>query len=185
MRLLLLDNLDSFTYNLADMCRSSGARVDVCRANDLPMRDMWSKYSHLMLSPGPKRPQNHPANEELLKVMAGKIPILGVCLGMQAINEWLGGTLKLDSPPSHGKCSSVIHNGEGIFQDVPSPILVARYHSIVVDRLGENLEVSCHLEKSHAMGIKHKQLPIYGVQFHPESFMTEYGTKIVNNFLQL
>lgn len=184
-RVFLLDNLDSFTFNLAQQLEMAGAEVVVQRAAEAsPDAVAALAPTHIVLSPGPLRPEEHPANTALLARFAGVVPMLGVCLGMQAINAWCGGTLRRTTPPVHGKTSAVQHDAGGLFADVPQPMRVARYHSLVVDRLGADLEATAWLDDGTIMAVRHGTLRVYGVQFHPESFLTECGELLVRNFLQ-
>lgn len=163
----------------------AGAEVLVRRAADAtPFAVVALAPTHIVLSPGPLRPEDHPANAALLTRFAGVVPILGVCLGMQAINGWCGGTLQRTTPPVHGKTSDVQHNASGLFVGVPQPMRVARYHSLVVDRLGDALEATAWLSDGTIMAVQHGRWPLYGVQFHPESFLTDGGDLLVRNFLQ-
>jgi anthranilate synthase/aminodeoxychorismate synthase-like glutamine amidotransferase len=186
-RLVILDNLDSFTYNLAQAFEGCGAEVLVHRASDACVGQIADlRPSHLVLSPGPQRPQDHPTNYDLLQRFAGSIPILGVCLGMQAINTYYRGTLRQDHPPVHGKPSFVNHDASALFVGVPNPFAAARYHSLLVDQLGKGLEATAWTEdRSRIMSIRHTNHKILGVQFHPESFMTPDGTRVLQNFLEM
>lgn len=184
-RVVLLDNLDSFTFNLAHQLEMAGAEVLVRRAAEAsPNAVIALAPTHIVLSPGPLRPDDHPANAALLTRFAGVVPILGVCLGMQAINGWCDGTLRRTTPPVHGKTSDVQHNANGLFAGAPQPMRVARYHSLVVDRLGDALEATAWLSDGTIMAVQHGRWPLYGVQFHPESFLTVAGDALVRNFLR-
>lgn len=203
-RLFLLDNMDSFTFNLAQAFMKLGADVRVERAADTA--DWASRVAEwnptsVVLSPGPKRPADHPANFALLEAFAGKCPVLGVCLGMQAINEWCGGTLRRETPPMHGKTSAITYApGAPLLAGLPNPFTAARYHSLVVDRLGRGLHKIAWTHDGSPlplgrgqgegeeaqqciMAFTHERLPIYGVQFHPESYLTPEGTHILRAFL--
>ncbi|MBI4365317.1 MAG: aminodeoxychorismate/anthranilate synthase component II [Deltaproteobacteria bacterium] len=190
MRCFLLDNRDSFTFNLAQAFHALGGEVMVQRAESRMPAAMacliheWSP-THLVLSPGPLRPEDHPMNAALLDRFAGRIPILGVCLGMQAINLWCGGTLRRDTPPMHGKTSLVRYTeGAPLMEGLPNPFTAARYHSLVLDRLGRDLAATAWTGEV-IMAVRHARHPIFGVQFHPESYMTPEGTWLLRNFLTL
>lgn len=184
--ILLVDNFDSFTYNLVDYFEQLGQKVYVVRNNITPNSLDWSQFSHMVLSPGPESPAK--ANyllDYLEKGASNKLPIFGVCLGHQAINVFFGGTLKKGSQPMHGKISSVQHNKDTLFKDISTPLNVVRYHSLEIDKLGDNLKVICLGPNKEIMGIKHKKEQIYSVQFHPESVLTDFGLKIFSNWLKI
>lgn len=183
-RVFLLDNLDSFTFNVAQQLMMVGAEVIVRRAPDATLEQVRaSQPTHLVLSPGPLRPEDHPRNAELLTALVGQLPILGICLGMQAINLFCGGTLRCDHPPVHGKTSVVVHQRDGLFAQVAAPLTVARYHSLRVDQLGDGLTVTARTVDDRVMAIQHQRHPLYGVQFHPESYLTIGGDQLMRNFL--
>lgn len=187
-RVFLFDNVDSFTYNLAQAFEIGGAVVRVARGHADLIQDVIAfEPTHLVLSPGPLRPRDHPGNFTLLDRYAGQLPILGVCLGMQAINEFCGGTLCRDVSPMHGKTSAVTHDGTGLFAGVPSPFPAARYHSLYCDQLGQDLRPTAWTDGSPArlMALQHVTAPLFGLQFHPESYLTPAGGKILRNFLAL
>lgn len=189
-RIFLLDNIDSFTYNLQHQLWRLGAEVLVLRAGDSvsTLLTQVQRYdpTHLVLSPGPQRPEDHPANAAILQAYVGQRPILGVCLGMQAINVFCGGTLRRDPRPLHGKVSAIRHAGEGLFTGLPPQVTMARYHSLLVDQLGADLDVMARTtETAQIMALQHRRWPLYGVQFHPESFLSEGGDQLVQNFLAL
>lgn len=182
-RLLVIDNYDSFTYNLVQMFKLYDLTIEVKRSDCITLEDV-SDFSpdYILISPGPKSPAHTGISIPLILKYYTKIPILGVCLGMQCINEAFGGdTIKADVPV-HGKVSVVKHGGRGIFEGIPDRFRVARYHSLVVDRKNGELVETAHTG-SVVMGIQHESAPLYGVQFHPESFMTEFGRSIIENFL--
>lgn len=183
-RVFLLDNLDSFTFNVAQQLMIVGAEVIVRRASDATVTQVRAcRPTHLVLSPGPMRPDDHPRNAELLAAWVGQLPILGICLGMQAINLFCGGTLCGDHPPVHGKTSAVVHQRDGLFARVEDPQTVARYHSLRVDQLGDELTVTARTADDRVMAIQHQRHPLYGVQFHPESYLTTGGDQLMRNFL--
>ncbi len=182
VKILLIDNFDSFTYNLVQQIKNiSKSDLTVLR-NNVEYKDINLEFDKLIISAGPKTPKDSGICNNLIRKFYKTKPILGVCLGMQCINEVLGG-ITISSPlPYHGKTSKLKHNGETIFKGLPQNIKVARYHSLIIDKIPSKLDITA---KSHhiPMAIKHKDYPVFGVQFHPESFMTEHGNKIISNFL--
>jgi anthranilate synthase component 2 len=187
-RILMIDNYDSFTYNLVQLVMSN-VQVDmVVRRNDaFALDDVLSiAPDGIIISPGPKRPEDAGRSLEVIAALGERIPILGVCLGMQCINEVFGGRTREAEVPVHGKTSRISHGGHGLFRGVANPIAVARYHSLRIDDIPPCLEVDAHTEPDRIpMAIHHRDYPIYGVQFHPESFMTEHGNTVINNYLNL
>lgn len=184
--IFILDNFDSFTYNIAQAIQKLGYEIIVKRAHETSLSEITAlQPTHLILSPGPGRPKDHPFMFDVLTTFASSRPILGVCLGMQAINEWCGGTLRKDSVPVHGKTSKIFHNDDVLFTSLPSPFVAARYHSLVIDRLADGLEPTAWTNDRLTMGARHRTLPIVGVQFHPESYLTECGEQLFKNFLNL
>jgi anthranilate synthase component 2 len=185
MRLFLLDNYDSFTFNLAHLFGELGVEVVVRRHDALDVDDVAFLDPDLIcISPGPRTPAHSGISKDLVRRFAGVVPILGVCLGMQVINEVYGGRTVKAPYPVHGKRSKVIHNGEGIFKGVPSPFMAARYHSLSIETGSEELEILALSEDEVVMGIRHRQLQVHGVQFHPESFLGEHGRLMAENFLE-
>ncbi len=185
-KLLMIDNYDSFTFNLFQLFASLRIKVDVFRHDEITIEDIKKlRPSYICISPGPKNPSQAGISKEVVKAFAGKIPILGVCLGMQVINEVFGGKTIHAPVPIHGKKSRVIHFGTGIFNGIPSPFWAARYHSLCINRESNDLIETAWSECGVVMAIEHRQYPVFGVQFHPESFMTEFGVKIVENFLNV
>lgn len=186
MRVLLVDNYDSFTYNLVQYLRALGAECDV-RFNDRIDVDAVSSAvpDGLLISPGPGAPENAGSSLALIRAWAGKLPILGVCLGHQAIALAFGGRVERAPAPVHGKTSRVMHDGRGVFRDVPSPFEATRYHSLAVvpGSLPSSMEVSATAEQGEIMGIRHRELAIEGVQFHPESILTQHGPQLVQNWV--
>jgi anthranilate synthase component 2 len=185
--LLLIDNYDSFTYNLVHFLGELGAPSEVVRNDKLTAREALAKNPKaIVLSPGPCTPNEAGICLDLIREAAGTVPILGVCLGHQAIGQAYGGTI-VRQTPMHGKLSKVLHRDTGIFEGLPNPIDVTRYHSLVVERasLPDVLEVTAETEDGIIMGLAHKQHPVHGVQFHPESIASEAGHELLANFLRL
>jgi anthranilate synthase component 2 len=185
---VLIDNYDSFTYNLFHFLGELGAAVDVRRNDQVSVAEVMGLHPQgIILSPGPCDPDRAGICLELIEKAAGKLPILGVCLGHQAIGQAFGGRVVRGPVPMHGKVTEVHHRGEGIFQDLPSPFRGTRYHSLVVDRasLPACLAVTAETENGLIMGLAHRSLPVYGVQFHPESIASEHGHRLLGNFLKL
>lgn len=184
--LLIIDNYDSFTYNLAQYFSELGVRVAVRRNDALTAGDIDTiRPSGLVLSPGPGRPEKAGITNEAISRYAGSIPILGVCLGHQAIGSVFGGSVIRAEKVMHGKTSMIYHDGKGVYKGIPSPFSAIRYHSLVVDPDGfpDCLEVGAWTEDGEIMGLRHKSLNVEGVQFHPESIMTDHGYCILQNFL--
>jgi anthranilate synthase component 2 len=185
--LLLIDNYDSFTYNLVHFLGQLGAPSEVVRNDKLTAREALAKNPKaIVLSPGPCTPNEAGICLDLIREAAGTVPILGVCLGHQAIGQAYGGTI-VRQTPMHGKLSKVRHRDTGIFEGLPNPIDVTRYHSLVVERasLPNALEVTAETEDGIIMGLAHKQHPVHGVQFHPESIASQAGHELLANFLRL
>jgi anthranilate synthase component 2 len=183
-RLLVLDNYDSFTFNLVQMFRQYDLEICVVRSDKIKLDEVRRRDpDYIVISPGPKAPASAGISVELIRALHRAVPILGVCLGMQCINEAFGGTTVRAPLPVHGKTSSVTHTGKGLFSHVPNPFKVARYHSLAVSGLDSELEVSATSSDGVVMAIQHKRTRLSGVQFHPESFLTEHGFKLIENFL--
>lgn len=183
--ILLIDNYDSFTFNLYQMISELGFECQVIRNDALTLEEIQKiNPSHLVISPGPGRPEEAGVSLEAIKHFAGKIPVLGVCLGHQAIALVFGGQVVLAPVAYHGKCSKLIHSQKGIFQGVPDQTQVARYHSLMVSDLPECLEVTSTTSEGIVMGIQHKEFNVSGVQFHPESYATQDGKMMIANFLK-
>ena len=186
--LVLIDNYDSFTYNLVQYFGELGAEIKVFRNDQVTMNQLISiNPSHLVISPGPGEPiKDDGISAEAIKYFNGKIPVLGVCLGHQCLGAVFGGKVDRAQRLMHGKTSKVTHNGQGIFKGVPSPFEAMRYHSLVVyDPIPPELEVTAITPEEEIMGLKHREHHTYGVQFHPESILTEHGKQILKNFLDL
>jgi glutamine amidotransferase of anthranilate synthase or aminodeoxychorismate synthase len=190
--ILLIDNYDSFTYNLVQYFGHLGAQVDVRRNDSVTIPDISAlRPSHLVISPGPCTPNEAGISLDAIRMFAGKIPILGVCLGHQAIAQAFGGTVIRAQQVMHGKTSLIGHDGKGVFRGLNNPLTVTRYHSLLVEEssLPVEFEVSAWTlpEAGGAreiMGLRHRSLPVEGVQFHPESILSEQGLELLANFLQ-
>ncbi|MGE5598522.1 MAG: anthranilate synthase component II [Bacteroidota bacterium] len=181
----LIDNYDSFVYNLAQYFGELGAPVEVYRHDALSVEELAARRpSHLVISPGPGYPRDAGISLAAIAHFAGRIPILGVCLGHQCIGEAFGGRV-IPHRPVHGKTSSIRHRGEGILAGLPDPFSAARYHSLVVEAasMPAELAVTATTEPGLVMAVAHRSMPIYGVQFHPESILTECGRDLLRNFL--
>ncbi|MBV8047070.1 MAG: aminodeoxychorismate/anthranilate synthase component II [Paludibacterium sp.] len=185
--LLMIDNFDSFTYNLVQYLGELGQDVRVYRNDEITLDEIEAqKPKYLMISPGPCTPDEAGISLAAITHFAGKVPILGVCLGHQSIGQAFGARVVHAKTLMHGKVSPVRHNGGGVFADLPSPITCTRYHSLAIAResLPACLEITAWTEDGEIMGIRHKSMPIEGVQFHPESILTEHGHAMLNNFLR-
>ena len=189
--IVMIDNYDSFTYNIVQYLRELGAEVQVFRNDEVKISDIDDlSPDRLVISPGPRTPQHAGISTSVIKSFSEKIPILGICLGHQCIGQFFGGSVIPAKRVMHGKTSLIYHNRTAIFKDIISPFTATRYHSLVVERvnLPDCLEMtawteSIHGETEEIMGLRHKDLPLVGVQFHPESIMTDYGHDILKNFL--
>jgi anthranilate synthase component 2 len=185
--ILMIDNYDSFTYNLVQYLGELGAEVAVFRNDEISVEKIQAmRPSHIVLSPGPCTPDEAGITLPVLQRLAGKAPILGVCLGHQAIGQAFGGKVVRAKEVMHGKVSHIRHDGKGVFSDIPDPFVATRYHSLVVQResLPACLEVTAQAGDGEIMGLRHRSLPVEGVQFHPEAMLTEHGHKMLQNFLQ-
>jgi anthranilate synthase/aminodeoxychorismate synthase-like glutamine amidotransferase len=186
LTVVVVDNYDSFTYNLVQYVESLGARCDV-RLNDRTTAGavVGSGADGILLSPGPGTPDDAGITLELIALGGGRLPILGVCLGHQSIGQAFGGSVVRAARLMHGKTSPILHDGRGLFRGLPSPFTATRYHSLVIDppTLPACLEVTAHTAEGEIMGVRHRELPIEGVQFHPESILTEHGMLMVENWL--
>ena len=184
---LVIDNYDSFTYNLVQYLGELGEPVVVRRNNEITLPEIVELNPvATVLSPGPGTPADAGICKDLLLELGPTLPTLGVCLGHQCLGEAFGGTVRRASRVMHGKVSSVTHDGQSVFRGLPSPFQATRYHSLVVDResLPTELEVNAWTEDGTVMGLRHRQHPLAGVQFHPEAILTEYGHELLANFLQ-
>ena len=186
--ILVIDNYDSFTYNLVQYIGELGAEVAVYRNDELTVEQALAlKPEKVVISPGPGTPADAGISIALIDAVKGKIPLLGVCLGHQAIGEALGGKVVRAGQIMHGKTSEVYHDGQGMFRDIPNPFTATRYHSLIVERetLPAALEIRAWTEDGIIMAFDSKELGLYGVQFHPESIMTSVGHDLIRNFLEL
>jgi anthranilate synthase/aminodeoxychorismate synthase-like glutamine amidotransferase len=186
--ILLLDNYDSFTYNLAQYLGELGCQVEVHRNDRISVEQIAQrKPERIVISPGPCTPQEAGICVELIQKLAGKIPILGVCLGHQAIGAAFGGKIIRAPKLFHGKTSQIRHDGSGVFRGLPNPFTATRYHSLIVERksLPAELQVTAETDDDIIMGMQHRQYPLMGVQFHPESVLTDSGKQLLKNFLSL
>ncbi len=184
--ILIIDNYDSFTYNLVQYIGELGKTLEVIRNDRITLEQATQlSPSHLIISPGPGEPRDAGISNELIMHFADKIPILGVCLGHQCIAYSLKGTVRVADRLMHGKTSLIYHASKGLFQGIPNPFKATRYHSLIVeeDSLPESIEVTAHTSEGEVMGIKLRDLPVEGVQFHPESILTKHGKLLLSNFL--
>ncbi len=182
--ILLIDNYDSFTYNLAHLFQELGADVAVRRNNEIsPDEAETLSPSHLVVSPGPGRPEEAGVTLEILRRLSVRVPVLGVCLGHQAIVQAFGGQVGQARELVHGKASAVRHDGRGLFSGLPEDFLAGRYHSLAATTVPECFEVSATAADGEVMAVRHRELPIDGVQFHPESVLTPHGRDLAQNFL--
>jgi anthranilate synthase component 2 len=185
--LLMIDNYDSFTYNIVQYFGELGEDVRTVRNDEITLNDIdVLKPDRICISPGPKSPVDAGISVDVLQQFAGKLPILGVCLGHQAIGAAFGGKVVRAREVMHGKTSRIAHTGEGVFKGLPSPFTVIRYHSLAIERasLPDCLEVTAWTDDGEIMGVRHKQFDIEGVQFHPESILSEHGHALFKNFLE-
>ncbi|MGQ0749826.1 MAG: anthranilate synthase component II [Betaproteobacteria bacterium] len=185
--LLMIDNYDSFTYNLVQYLGELGEEVGVYRNDQIGLAEIESmRPERIVISPGPCTPHEAGVSVPLVKRFAGKVPILGVCLGHQSIGQAFGGRIVHAQRLMHGKTSAIQHEGQGVFRTLPKPFQATRYHSLAVERasLPECLEVTAWSDDGEIMGLRHRTLPVEGVQFHPESILTEHGHQLLRNFLE-
>ena len=185
--LLMLDNYDSFTYNLVQYLSELGADVRVYRNDAITLDEVAALApSQIVVSPGPCTPSEAGISVPLIQRFAGQIPILGVCLGHQAIGQAFGGRIVRAQRVMHGKISPVTHDGRGVFKGIPAPCAVTRYHSLAIERasLPESLEVTATSDDGEIMGVRHRKHAVEGVQFHPEAILTEHGMRLLANFLE-
>ena len=188
MKILMIDNYDSFTYNLVQYLGTLGAEVIVKRNDEIKPEEVKEiNPDGIVISPGPCTPKEAGISVEVIRKYYKEYPILGVCLGHQSIGYAFGANIVRAKRLMHGKTSEITHTGEGIFKDIPSPFTAVRYHSLVIDEktLPKELKITARSEDGEIMGIQHVEYPLYGVQFHPESVLSEYGMKILENFLNI
>jgi anthranilate synthase/aminodeoxychorismate synthase-like glutamine amidotransferase len=186
--ILLIDNYDSFTYNLVQYLGELGARCQVYRNDEINLEDIEEKApKHLVVSPGPCTPKEAGVSQGAIRRMAGQIPILGVCLGHQCIGSVFGGKIIRAGRLMHGKSSPIYHDGRTIYRGLPNPFQAIRYHSLLIEResLPDCLEISAETKEGEIMGVRHKNFAVEGVQFHPESIMTQGGKILLKNFLEM
>lgn len=186
LKLLVIDNYDSFTYNLVQMFSTYNIAIHVHRNDQITLDEIADMNpDYILISPGPKNPANSGISIQVISSFCEKIPILGVCLGMQCINEVFGGATVRSPEPIHGKTSMINHSGQYLFKNIPEPFAVARYHSLMVKtNQGTLVETACS-QDGVIMGLSHPEFPLHGVQFHPESFLTQKGQAIIKNYLEL
>jgi len=188
MKLLVIDNYDSFTYNLVQYFGELGAELSVKRNDEISLEEVRNAGTdRICISPGPGRPENAGISEAVIREFADKLPILGVCLGHQCIAHVFGGNVVRAPRLMHGKTSLINHRDRGVFENLPQPLEATRYHSLIVQREGlpDSLEVTAETAEGEIMGLQHKEFPVHGVQFHPESILTTDGKKLLANFLRL
>ena len=188
VRLLLIDNYDSFTYNLVQAFMILGAEVDVRRNDEITVAQAKAAApTHLCISPGPGTPYDAGVSMDMIRAFAGEVPVFGVCLGHQSIVEVFGGKVVRAGRLMHGKTSPVTHDGKGLFAGIPQSVEVGRYHSLIAQpgTLPEDLEVTAQTPEGEIMGVRHRQLMVEGVQFHPESVLTPDGPALIGNFLKM
>lgn len=187
--ILMIDNYDSFTYNIVQYFYDLGEDVIVKRNDEITVEDIekMEGIDAIVISPGPCTPNEAGISVETIKHFKGKYPILGVCLGHQSIGQAFGAKIIKAKCLMHGKTSDIYHNGKGLFEGIPSPFKAVRYHSLVIDEktVPEDIQITARSDDGEIMAIEHKKYPIWGVQFHPESILTEYGKKLLENFLKL
>jgi anthranilate synthase/aminodeoxychorismate synthase-like glutamine amidotransferase len=184
MKILLIDNYDSFTFNLLQALGKMGADVRVFRNDAVDVRSTRGLApDRIVISPGPRTPADAGISKELIRAFSPEVPLLGVCLGMQCINEVFGGRTVKAPVCVHGKTSDIYHNGQGLYQGLESPFAGARYHSLITDSIPACLRMDAWSADNLPMGLRHRDYPVFGVQFHPESFLTEPGDSILKRFL--
>jgi anthranilate synthase component II len=187
--LAVIDNYDSFTYNLVQFLGEIGAKdIRVWRNDQIEVEELADQRpTHIVISPGPGTPEKDSGiSNDVIRLLGEETPILGVCLGQQCIGHVFGGQVVRAPRLMHGKVSPILHNGQGVFAGLPSPFTATRYHSLIVQEpLPDMLEATAHTAEGELMGLRHKSRPIFGVQFHPESILTEYGREMLRNFLNV
>lgn len=188
VRMLLIDNYDSFTYNLVQAFAAEGADVMVYRNDAITTKEALALApTHLVISPGPGRPEDAGVSLAMIAAFANHVPVLGVCLGHQCLVQHFGGAIVRAERLMHGKTSMVDHDGKSIYAGLPQPFEVGRYHSLCVEKksLPEELELAAQTDREEIMGVRHRELPLEGVQFHPESVLTPDGERLMTNFLRM
>ncbi len=186
--IVIIDNYDSFTYNLVQYLGEMGEELKVFRNDAIIVEGIRKlKPTRIVVSPGPGNPKEAGISMEVIKNLGPKIPVLGVCLGHQCIGEVFGGRVIGAARLMHGKTSQIFHDGKGIFKNIDNPFVATRYHSLIVERksLPKDLEITAETKEKEIMGLQHKKFPVYGVQFHPESILTQAGKSILRNFLNV
>ena len=188
---LMIDNYDSFVHNLAAYFKELGGELEIVRNDSIDPEQVEKgvasgRLEGIIISPGPKSPRDCKSLGEMVKRLAGRIPILGVCLGLQIIGQEFGGQIKKGVRPMHGKVTGLVHNGKGLFEGLPETFQVTRYHSLVIDRhtLPGCMEADAWSKDGEIMGMHHRNMPVYSVQFHPEAVLTDYGHELLHNFLK-
>ncbi|MCP3775357.1 aminodeoxychorismate/anthranilate synthase component II [Paenibacillus sp. MZ04-78.2] len=184
--ILVIDNYDSFTYNLVQYLGELGEKIEVRRNDEIDLEGIEAlKPDHILISPGPCTPNEAGISLSLIERFKGRIPILGVCLGHQSIGQAFGGEVIRAERLMHGKTSEILHDGQGVFKDMPSPFTATRYHSLIVKKetLPDCFVITAETAEGEIMGLRHKEYPIEGVQFHPESIITDHGHQMLRNFL--
>jgi anthranilate synthase/aminodeoxychorismate synthase-like glutamine amidotransferase len=184
--ILVIDNYDSFTYNIVQELGELGAEIDVIRNDQTTVAEIRAMNpSHIVVSPGPGFPKDAGISRDVIRELGSEIPLLGVCLGHQCIGEVYGGRVIHAPQLMHGKTSMIYHEGDPLFEEVPSPFIATRYHSLVVEEvtLPEELTITAYTRAGEIMGLRHRVFPVVGVQFHPESILTDFGMRILQNFL--
>ncbi len=185
--ILVIDNYDSFTYNLVQYLGEMGVAMEVHRNDQISIDQIQSlNPDKILVSPGPCSPKESGLSNDIIRAFGPRIPLLGVCLGHQCIGHVFGGDVIVNYRMMHGKTSSIYHNSKGLFEGLPSPFTATRYHSLVIRResIPDCLEITAETEEKEIMGVRHREFPIFGVQFHPESILTEHGRQILKNFLK-
>ena len=188
LMLLIIDNYDSFTYNIVQYFGEMGCQMVVKRNDQISVDEVNQlKPERMVISPGPCSPKEAGLSNDLIRTFAGKMPILGVCLGHQCIGYVYGGEVVQNYRMMHGKTSPIHHNGKDLFEGLPNPFEATRYHSLVIKResMPNCLEVTAETQEQEIMGVRHRNLPVWGVQFHPESILTQHGKQLLKNFLAL
>jgi len=186
--LLVIDNYDSFTYNIVQYLGEMGVEMQVVRNDQITIDEIQRlNPDRILISPGPCSPREAGLSNEIIRAFSGKKPLLGVCLGHQCIGHVFGAQIVVNYRMMHGKTSPIFHNGRDLFQDIPNPFTATRYHSLVIkpESVPDCLEVTARSDEGEIMGIRHKEFPVWGVQFHPESILTQDGKKLLRNFLNL